>query len=256
MIYLHKILPMLVSPLFVAFAFIVYGALASRTKIVIATVAVLYAISTPLVSKLFFGMVEGPAVRQDPASIPNVDAIVVLSGMLVDVASVNSILYEWSDPDRFFAGVELFKLGKSPKLVFTGGKLPWNFRGETEGEVLKRFAEMMGIPESKILLTEEAKSTEEEAHAVRKLLSDTNSKIILVTSAFHMKRSLQLFHSQHLFAIPFAVDFKADHRKLTPMDFLPDADALALSNLGIRELMGRAFYWSKLYGNPPVFRGQ
>lgn len=50
MIYLHKILPLLVSPLAIAFALIVYGAWTSR-KLVFATVAAMYLLSTPVVSK-------------------------------------------------------------------------------------------------------------------------------------------------------------------------------------------------------------
>lgn len=31
-------------------------------------------------------------------------------------------MYEWSDPDRFFGGIELMKAGMARKIIFTGGK--------------------------------------------------------------------------------------------------------------------------------------
>ncbi len=242
MIYLHKILPLLVSPLTIAFALVVYGTWSSRKKVIIATIAALYLLSTPVVSKYLFSLIEGPALRVDPMTLPNADAIVVLSGMIVGVPSTKGIVYEWSDPDRFFGGVELFKLSKAPKLIFTGGKLPWNSQTETEGAILKQVAESMGIPASQILLTGEVINTEAEAKAVRKLLPEPNSSVLLVTSAFHMERSVRLFESQRLKVIPFPVDFHVEIRNTTPMDFLPAADALALTSLALREQIGRTFY--------------
>ena len=242
MIYLHKILPTLFSPLAIALALIVFGAVTSRKKIIYATIAALYLLSTPIASNYLLGLIEGPPFRQDPTKLPSADAIVVLSGMLVGVPSSNGIVYEWSDPDRFFGGIELFRLSKSSTLIFTQGKLPWTSQMEPEGAVLKRFAESMGIPSSNILLTDEAKNTEEEAKAVRKLLSKPNPSVLLVTSAFHMQRSMQLFESQGLKVTPYPVDFRIEMRDRTPMDFLPDADALKLTSLALREQIGRTFY--------------
>jgi hypothetical protein len=51
------------------------------------------------------------------------DAIVVLSEGRVVVPG-KAAVSEWSDADRFFGGVELFRAGKSPLLVFTGGAAP------------------------------------------------------------------------------------------------------------------------------------
>ena len=198
--------------------------------------------STPIASKYLFGLIEGPAFRQDPTALQSADAIVVLGGMLAGVPSSNGIVYEWSDPDRFFAGIELFRLSKSSKLIFTQGKLPWFSQMEPEGIALKRFAESMGIPSSNILLTDEAKNTDEEAKAVRKLLSKPNPSVLLVTSAFHMQRSIQLFESQGLKVTPYPVDFHVESRDITPMDFLPSADSLSGTSLALREQIGRTYY--------------
>ncbi len=242
MIYLNKILPALFSPLAIAFVLIVYGAMTARKKIAYFTIAALYLLSTPIASNHLLGLIKGPPFRQDPTKLPSADAIVVLSGMLVGVPSSNGIVYEWSDPDRFFAGIELFKLSKSSKLIFTGGKLPWYGQMEPEGIVLKRFAESMGIPSSNILVTDEAKNTDEEAKAVRKVLLEPNPSVLLVTSAFHMQRSVQLFESKGFKVTPYPVDFRVEIRDITPMDFLPGAEFLAATGLALREQIGRMFY--------------
>ena len=51
---------------------------------------------------------------------------------------VIGLIYEWSDPDRFFGGIELMKAGKARKIIFTGGKMPWQSDEiKPEGEVLE-----------------------------------------------------------------------------------------------------------------------
>ena len=70
-------------------------------------------------------------------AIDSADAIVVLSGMLGINEVGDSTYIEWGDPDRFFGGIALFKAGKAQKLIFTGGKMPWDKAKKTEGALLK-----------------------------------------------------------------------------------------------------------------------
>jgi hypothetical protein len=49
----------------------------------------------------------------------------------------DSTYLEWGDKDRFFGGIALVKASKAQKLVFTGGKMPWDKAKKTESEVLK-----------------------------------------------------------------------------------------------------------------------
>lgn len=208
----------------------------------ICAILFLYVTSMPVVARYAFRMLEGPAYRIDPLILPRADAIVVLSGMLVGVQSPSGIVYEWSDPDRFLGGIELFKVAKADKLIFTAGRTPWHSQTEPEGAILKRFAIAMGVPSDNILLTEVVQNTEQEARAVRKLIPTQRPHILLVTSAYHMKRSVELFVAQGLLVTPYPVDFRVEIRELTPMDFLPDASALATTSFAQRELLGRAYY--------------
>ena len=94
----------------------------------------------------------------------------------------DSTYLEWGDPDRFFGGITLFKAGKAQKLIFTGGKMPWNKTNKTEGEVLKGYAISNGIPSEKIFVTKDLGNTAEEVVAVNEIISKSK-RIILVTSA-------------------------------------------------------------------------
>jgi uncharacterized SAM-binding protein YcdF (DUF218 family) len=69
-----------------------------------------------------------------------------------------------------------------------------------------------------------------------------NSEVILVTSAFHMPRAEKVFQNQNLKIIPYAVDFISVAKKISIMDFLPQAHAFKDSNFYFREIIGRAYY--------------
>jgi uncharacterized SAM-binding protein YcdF (DUF218 family) len=107
----------------------------------------------------------------------------------------------------------------------------------------------MNIPAEKIWVTADVQNTEQEAREVGKLLrapDGERKKIILVTSAFHMKRSEMLFAKVGLEIFPYPVDFKATQTALTPMSFLPHASALVTTDAVLREWLGRLFYKIKL----------
>ncbi|MBL8383516.1 MAG: YdcF family protein [Burkholderiales bacterium] len=250
MIYLHKILPLFVLPLALALGLAAYGAARRRLKWVWIAIVALYAAATPLAGGALFGLVEAGMARRDARTVARADAVVVLSGMLHGVAGPGGAVMEWTDPDRFFGGVELFRAGVAPRLVFTGGTVPWLAHLPTEGAVLKAQAEAMGVPPEAIRVTAEAQNTAEEAAAVRALLGPQAPRIVLVTSAFHMPRAARQFAGAGFVVDAFPVDFKVGTASLTPMDFLPAAGALALSEAAVRELLGRAFYRIKAVIRP------
>jgi len=135
----------------------------------------------------------------------------------------DSTYVEWGDPDRFFGGIALFKAGKAQKLIFTGGKMPWDKAKKTEGVVLKEFAISNGIPSEKIQVTKNVENTADEAVAVKELLG-TSKRIILVTSAYHMYSARRLFEGEGFSVVSYNVDYTARRNNvLVVMDFLPDS---------------------------------
>ena len=242
MIYLHKILPTFVLPIMLVIIAMLIGLIKNNKKLIYIAIGVLYILSTPLFSNNFFKLVEGSEYRKPISAIDSPDAIIVLSGMLEINEVGDSTYIEWGDPDRFFGGIALFKAGKAQKLVFTGGKMPWDKVKKTEGVVLKEYAISYGIPAEKIFITKDVENTADEAVAVKELISP-NKKIILVTSAYHMYRAKRLFEKQGFIVIPYKVDYKTvGNSKTTLMDFLPSAINLELTEIGIRELLGRTYY--------------
>ncbi|MDC0079329.1 YdcF family protein [Candidatus Pelagibacter sp.] len=241
MIYLHKILPLIVSPLFFVLILITLGIFLRSKKISLFGIAILIFCSLPIISNNLIAYLEKDYILQNTSTINEADAIVVLSGMITTIKTESSYEYEFSGAiDRILAGIDLYKDTKAPILILTRGKLPWSL-GKPEGEYLKEFATQFGIPEENILLTDNVQNTDDEAKSVKKILNQ-NNKIILVTSAFHMPRAKKVFEAAGINAIPFPVDFKTHEQKLTFVDFMPSADSFSNSSHFVREMIGRAYY--------------
>jgi uncharacterized SAM-binding protein YcdF (DUF218 family) len=241
MIYLHKILPLIVSPLFFVLTLVILGIFLRSKKISLFGITILIFCSLPIISNNLIAYLEKDYNLQNTSAINEADAIVVLSGMITTIKTESDYEYEFGGAvDRILAGINLYKDDKAPILILTRGKLPWSLK-KPEGEYLKEFATEFGIPEENILLTDNVQNTDQEAKSVKKLLNQ-NNKIILVTSAFHMLRAKKVFEAADVNVIPFPVDFQNQESKLTIIDFIPSAGSFSGSSHFIREMIGRAYY--------------
>ena len=240
MIYLHKILPFFLSPLGFSLILLILFFIYRKKTFVFLSLLILIISSNPYVSNHLTKKLEYPYKPIPISLIKEIDAVVVLSGMIHQVGDDNYSTYEFSDPDRFFAGIEIIKQKKSDKLIFTAGQLPWTDNWKPEGYILKDKAISLGV-RSQILVTKNVKNTYEESIAVTELIP-SNSSIVLVTSAFHMHRSKYLFEKQGFNVTPFPVDFKTSNSKFTMLNFIPTLGALSATSIYIRENIGRLYY--------------
>jgi len=241
MIYINKILPIIVSPLGLIIILLFFGVFRKRMLPSMIALILLIILSLPIVSRQLIKFLEQGYTLISPNNVDTADTVIVLSGMIRTIKQNNEIYYEFSDAvDRVFAGIELLKLNKAQKIILTRGKLPWSL-GMPEGEFLAQFVKSQGINQNQVILTEVVQNTNDEAIAVSKILPK-NSKIILVTSAFHMPRAKTVFENQNLKVIPYAVDFRLGEKKMDVLDFLPQANAFKDSSFYFREIIGRAYY--------------
>ena len=116
-------------------------------------------------------------IENDP--LHPADAILVLAG-------------DSREGDRVRHAVGLFKRGLAPLLVLSG--TPMGFRTH-EADVMRRHAEFLGVPSSRILtVRQNGDSTKEEAGVVVPTLKRRGLKtVILVTSNYHTARAKRIF---------------------------------------------------------------
>jgi len=241
MIYLHKILPFIISPLGLTLILLILSIFIYRRILVLVSLFILLISSNTFISNYLLLNLENPYKPIEIKTTKNTDAIIVLSGMIHQVGDNKINKYEWGDPDRFFAGIELLNNNKANFIVFTGGSLPWTKNWKPEGVILKEKAIELGINPNNILVTNNVQNTFQESVEVLKLLK-YGSSITLVTSAFHMERSKYLFEKQGFKVIPYPVDFKVSNSNNTILDYMPNLSALKNTSLFIRENIGRFYY--------------
>ena len=249
MIYLHKILPLIFSPLFLIIILIITDYILKKRKLSLIALIILIICSLPIVSNKLIYFLEINHKSLKPTEIDNADAIVVLSGMVRAIKNNNEIIYEFNEAaDRIFAGIDLFKNNKAPIIILTRGKLPWS-KGMPEGEYLKEIAIKYSLPKEKIILTKRVQNTDQEAKSIKKILNKNNSEIILVTSAFHMDRAEKIFKSINIKVIPYPVDFRVNYESFKLFDLIPAASSFSNTNHFVREMIGRFYYRLKYLGN-------
>jgi len=223
---------------------ITWGILRNKKRPALLGLAILLLASQPFVGRLLIRAAEGGAERPAVTSLPEVDAVVVLSAGR-GTAPGPDRANEWNDANRFFGGVELYKAGKAPLLVFTAAER--DAAGRSEGDVLAAVAGTLGVPDDAMLITGDVLNTADEAKETMATLTAkgiASKRILLVTSAFHMPRAREVFTRAGFQVVPFPVNFafSAD-RQLSALDFFPSVGALSQTHTALREFYGRAFYW-------------
>ena len=169
---------------------------------------------------------------------PVCDAIVLLGGGM----SASLEVFPYPDmhgaADRVWHAARLYKAGKAPIVIPTGD----GDRESTEPLLLD-----FGVPQEAIVGEYKARNTEENAKFVGKLLSGRGSrpKVLLVTSAWHMKRSLLMYrkYAAELEIIPAPTDFDSTvvcGRPLSFWQFLPAPEDFYRNCCMFKELIG---YW-------------
>ncbi len=142
--------------------------------------------------------------------------------------------------DRIYHGTRLYRANKSPLIIVSGG-------GEviTEAELMLQLLQELGVPESSLLLESSSRNTRENGLNTAKMLKKLNvSRVILVTSAFHMKRALAVFAKAGIEAIPAATNYKQKRQpsEFPLLDWLPSATTLDESTYAIKEYIGLFVY--------------
>ena len=248
MLVLHKLLPLIFSPLGLVVGLLLLSVVLRRRGPSLFAILILLVASLPLTADRIWTALESDYPYQPIKSVENADAVVVLSGMLGGIETDKGVVSQWGGAiDRFFVGIDLLDAGKAPLIIFTRAQWPW-LNLPPEGEILAKRALTMGVSSSQVLLTGTVTTTADEANEIKTLMEFAGmERVILVTSAYHMPRAKMLFDRAGIKSIPHPTDFKSSGGHLDWMSFVPSAGGLSKTSGGIRELIGRFYYRIKFY---------
>lgn len=249
MFLLSKLLPVFVYPVGAALALAglaLLVALAGWRRVALALAvlgaAVLWLAATPVLAEALYAPLERRYPALPVADAPDADAIVLLGGSL-GAALPPRRAPDFSDAsDRVIHAWRLYRAGKAPRIVLTGGKLPWT-EGEPEAERLATVLQELGVPRSALLLDVASRNTAENAQFTAALFATHGlADGLLVTSAGHMPRSVAVFAKAGVAVTPMPTDFRVVDDDRTLFDWLPDVEALQLSTYAVRERLGFLLY--------------
>ena len=217
-------------------------------------VGLIWLCAMPLSSRQLIWGLEDRAAALTPRQLPRADAVVVLGGGLRPALPPRQGVEVAEGGDRLLRGVQLVRRGLAPLLVTSGGRVSFTGHDPAPPEALwaRDLAQELGLPADRILINPGSRTTAEEAHDIGALGRRRGwSRVLLVTSAFHMPRSLATFQQRSgLTVVPVACDYQLPDRAHygkptlgnTLKSLLPDAEALYLSTLALKEHLGLAIY--------------
>ncbi len=160
-------------------------------------------------------------------------------------------IYFQKGADRVTHTVQLYKLGLVKNILVSGGSGRLLDVGHVEAEEIRDAMLLMGVPDSIIQVETESKNTHESAVAVAKIFSNNSidsEKAVLITSAFHLRRSRMCFENEGIPMKGFSVDFYSHPTQFTPDVWLvPDVYAVFKWHRLIKEWVGIAAYWMAGY---------
>jgi len=106
-----------------------------------------------------------------------------------------------------------------------------------------------GVPSETIVSLSGSYVTGTDAALAKAAMEERGMKrVLLVTSASHMRRALATFRTAGIDAVPAATDYEEIDCRKRPedrsilMEYLPDAEALARSTKAVKEYIGFVFY--------------
>ena len=260
-IFLSKLLPLFVyrlgsASILLLIALNVKNNPRVRANLTIAALIILWLSSTTGFSNLLARSLEWR--YPTPDEIPAADVIVVLGGGTEPAAYPRPSVEVNSAGDRVLYAASLYKSGKAAHILLSGGSISYLNKGTTTpAEEMASILTTVGIPKEALWLETTSQNTYENALYSKEILANNEiERILLVTSAMHMPRSVALFEKQGIEVIPIPVDFSITEDE-SPQDrssnflskitnIIPQASNLSLTTNAMKEYIG--FFIYKLQG--------
>jgi uncharacterized SAM-binding protein YcdF (DUF218 family) len=248
---LSKILAFIITPLLWIVTLLLFTFFSKderkKRRFLLTAICIILLFSNGFIFNTAMNLWEVPATPY--SELGTYEAGIVLGGMSVNDETLGRPQF-FRGVDRLIQAIDLYKRGVIKKIVFTSGSGRVLHPEMKEALYLKDYILKMGVNENDLLIESESNNTHENAAFTKVLLQKEklNGKFLLITSAFHMKRSLGCFNKEGIIVQPYSTDrysgpvkFEFDHF------FIPDISALSGWTGLIHEIVGYITYKIKGY---------
>lgn len=200
---------------------------------------------------LIDGLTRGLEHQYLPADpIPSADCILVLAGGVNGRIPPRTTVEVGEAGDRILYAAHLYRNGKGPVIVVTGGVATGGLAPRPGAVEIAELLEALGVPRERILTETGSGNTREHARELGPLFAEQRyQRILLVTSALHMPRSMGVFRHRYpgIEFIPSPTDFRSIERLPRPWyrhltALIPTPKHLLDFSEVTHEYLGMAYY--------------
>lgn len=256
-VFFSKFLPLFIYPLGLIFLLLILALVCRRRPRLQAALLgialmILYTASNRWVSYTLARSLEWKYLPLNP--VPTAGAIVVLGGGTESEQFPRPAVEVNSAGDRVLYAAQLYKEGKAPVILLSGGNITWlGGRTMTPAEEMAEILDLVGIPGAAIWQQPRSQNTYEDALYSSQLLNEKGvRRVLLVTSAMHMPRSVALFEHQGIEVIPAPTDYTVTRQGMENLasidpqailiNLVPNTSSLSLTTNVIKEYIGMIIY--------------
>ena len=184
------------------------------------------------------------------SQLEHYDVGVILTGVVQTKLEPRDRVYFSKGADRVTHTMQLYKQKYIDRILISGGSGELIGEKIPEAQLIREFLLLAGVPDSVIIVEDQSRNTKENAVNTIALVKKQfpEARLLIVTSAFHLRRALGCFSKAGMEVDGFATDFRTGPIEFTFSNlFIPSADALDKWELLIHETVGLIVY--KLTGN-------
>lgn len=245
---LSKVLDFLISPIIWVLVILIVALFSKnvkrKRKALLSVFLMLLFFTNPFIINQIMHAYEIRSVKSTDLT-KQYDVAIVLGGATRYFNSETIRPVYGSGVDRLIQAVDLYKSQKVKKILLTGGSgylLNQDFK---ESDVLRKVLLTMAVADSDIVIENKSRNTYENAKMTSEILKTNKygSSFLVITSAFHIRRTKACFDKQDIMADYYPVDEHSGALQLTPDKmFMPNEGALIGWNLLIHEWIGLVSY--------------
>lgn len=174
-----------------------------------------------------------------------IDGIIVLGGAEdARVGSMRAVASLNEAAERMTEALVLARRYPVAKLVFTGGAAELFDPKPPEAEAARKFFIDAGLAPERIIIESQSRTTFENAVLTKGMVSPAaGERWLLVTSAFHMPRSMGCFRAAGFNVEPFPVDYRTIGTGELYRPFSSIPEGLRRMDLVMKEYVGLVAYY-------------
>ena len=188
--------------------------------------------------------------------------IVVLGGALSpDVSHARNTVALNEAAERLTTVAELAKRYPDARIIFSGGSGALVYDDRPEAEFALRLLETLGVAPGRVVPEDKSRNTVENARFSRDIAQPKpGERWLLVTSAYHLPRSIGVFRKAGFPVEAYPVDWRTRGSRDALRPFPTLGDGLRRTDTAVREWVGLVAYWlnghsSELFPGP-IRRGE